>query len=328
MEKQLTIVYHLHMMYKQAKQSVLSILSQSDKNFDIICILDNIDSGLKKILDDKEITSHLAKNKNITFIVVDKTLGHSWCFNRANELLKTPYVYYASGGCIFDTNFIKEVSKKLETSKPDMLVFNYSKEMQRQFLDLTEKTDAYHFYLTFLNSYTNKIFKVAFLKDHNVKFAEFKHYTHYFIYNVLKNFPYIEQLDKILVDVHYAKHPGYNTYDVLTQFVKIYNEGKSTPFYKQFRDSIEYMFIRTALFTFLYYMYTNIYETNKKAFKLSIDRAIDALEKNVPNWKKNKYLLAQETLDNKFIWNYLKNFDGNIKRIVKAMEEATKNHAW
>ena len=157
---------------------------------------------------------------------------------------------------------------------------------------------------------------------------EFKHYTHLFIYKVLSNFPYIEQLQKILVDVHYAKHPGYNTYDVLTQFQKIYQDGKNTPFYKQFKDSIEYMVIRTALFTFLYYMYINLYETNRKAFKISIDRATSALEKHIPNWKKNKYLLADDTMDNKFIWEYLKKFDDNPKKIARAMEEAVKNHAW
>ena len=88
------------------------------------------------------------------------------------------------------------------------------------------------------------------------------------------------------------------------------------------------MFIRTALFTFLYYMYTNFYEANRKAFKISVERAIDALEKNIPNWRKNKYLVADDTMDNKLIWNYLKNFDPSIKKIAKFMEEAIKNHAW
>ena len=328
MAKQLTIVYHLHVAYDESKKSVKSILSQSDKNFDIICILDNIDSAIKKIIEDKEITSLMSKTKNVTFIVVDKTLGHSWCFNKAMELVKTPYLYYASGGCVFHTDFVKEVSKKLEAKKPDLLIFNYDEQTHKHFLELTEKTDSYHFYQTFLNSYTNKIFKCEFLKKHNIQFVEFKHYTHLFIYKVLSNFPYIEQLQKILVDVHYAKHPGYNTYDVLTQFQKIYKDGKKTEFYKQFKDSIEYMVIRTTLFTFLYYMYVNLYETNRKAFKISVDNAITALEKHIPNWRKNKYLLAEDTMDNKFIWEYLKHFDDNPKKIARSLEEAVKQHAW
>ena len=328
MAKQLTIVYHLHKSYNESKQSVKSILSQSDKNFDIICILDNIDTGIKKILVERDVTSLLSKTKNLTFIVVDKTLGHSWCFNRAMDEVKTPYVYFASGGCVFDKNFVKEVSKTLLAKKPDLLIFNYDQKTHKHFLELTEKTDNYHFYQTFLNSYTNKIFKFDFLKKHDIQFAEFKHYTHLFIYKVLSNFPYIEQLQKVLVDVHYAKHPGYNTYDVLTQFQKIYKHAKKTEFYKQFKDSIEYMYIRTALFTFLYYMYTNLYETNRKAFKISVERAVESLTKSIPNWKKNKYLLADDTMDNKYVWKYLKNFDSNPKKIAKAMEGAAKQHAW
>ena len=232
MTKQLTIVYHLHKMYDATKQSIKSVLSQNDKTFDIVCILDNIDNGIKKILEDREITTLLYKSKKISFIVVDKTLGHSWCFNKANELGKTPYVYYASSGCVFNTNFVKEVNKKLSAKKPDLLIFNYDEKHHKHFLQLTEKTDSYHFYQTFLNSYTNKIFKFKFLQEHKIKFAEFKHYTHLFIYNVLSNFPYIEQLQKVLVEVHFPKHPGYNTYDLLTQFQIIYKNARKTAFYK------------------------------------------------------------------------------------------------
>ncbi|MCF0124427.1 MAG: hypothetical protein HUJ68_01490 [Clostridia bacterium] len=104
-----------------------------------------------------------------------------------------------------------------------------------------------------------------------------------------------------MVDVTFSKHPGYNTYDVLSQFEEIYTKHKDSEFFKQFHDSIEYMFIRTAFFTFLYYMYRNTYKENKKAFKISVEKAANSVEKYAPNWRKNIYLNEKDTMDSPYI---------------------------
>ncbi|MCF0124428.1 MAG: hypothetical protein HUJ68_01495 [Clostridia bacterium] len=77
MEPKLTIVYHLHNSYVNTKESILSILSQTDKNFNVVCILDNIDNGIKKLLADKDIMGLANFKKGVSTIILDKTLGHS-----------------------------------------------------------------------------------------------------------------------------------------------------------------------------------------------------------------------------------------------------------
>ena len=77
METKLTIVYHLHNSYVNTKESIISLLTQTDKNFDVICILDNIDNGIKKLLVDKDIAKQATYKKGVATIVLDKTLGHS-----------------------------------------------------------------------------------------------------------------------------------------------------------------------------------------------------------------------------------------------------------
>ena len=77
MKKLLTIVCHLHFGYKDIRKAMMSILSQSDKNFDVICILDNINQSIKDILVEPEIDAVIKKANNISAIVVDKKLGHT-----------------------------------------------------------------------------------------------------------------------------------------------------------------------------------------------------------------------------------------------------------
>ena len=77
MEKLFTIICHLHFSYKDIRKAMMSILSQSDKNFNVICILDNIDQNIKDILVDPEIDAMIEKSENISAIVVDKKLGHT-----------------------------------------------------------------------------------------------------------------------------------------------------------------------------------------------------------------------------------------------------------
>ena len=330
MEKKLTIVYHLYQSHDRTREYIVSLLSQSDKNFNIICILDNIDDEIKSILNDKEIVQLILAN-TVSCMVVDKTLGHSWCFNQAYNMIQTPYVYFCANTqatSIFDANFVKEINEKLATCDPDLILFNFSEETLEHFMNLTQKQDEFHYYLTFFQSYLNKVLKMEFLKKHNIKFCEFKNYTHYIVYDIVSHYPFIEQIPKILITMYFNKHPGYNIYDVLTQFKKIYSECKDSPFFIQFKDSIEYMFIRTTLFTFIHYMYINLYKTNKKAFELSIEKAIEYIDRYAPNWKQNKYLNSKETLDRPAIREYLQHFDGDIRMIAEEMEKLEKENAW
>ena len=81
MEPKLTIVYHVHNSYVNTKESIISLLTQTDKNFNVICILDNIDDGIKSILNEKKVVSSLLENNvSCIVVVIGFNIGGKLCY--------------------------------------------------------------------------------------------------------------------------------------------------------------------------------------------------------------------------------------------------------
>ena len=319
---QLTIIYHLFNNSINLNNSLKSILEQEDQEFSIIFILDQTTEKVRESL--KEI-NFLKKVKHFKIISISQNLGHSYCFNFALPYIDTPYVYFASSSVVLKPNFVSSINNALKDKNDcDVGFFNvhnaYCKSLD---FSLLQDKIIEDLYLSFFNSYTNKIFNVEFLRKNKITITNFKHFTTLFLYNVFSKMKSWFVVNEQLVDLYLSSTKNYNTYDLVDQFSAMFGKYINDEFFVKNRKHIEYIAIRTILISFLHDVWVRTAH-NKKTFNNAVEYASKWLKTYIPNWSKNEILTSISNNDSRKIIQYLKTFIFKPKNIIKSFSSLEK----
>lgn len=102
-----SIIIPTYNMENHIKQTIMSVLSQSEKNFELIIIDDHSTDHTKKLI--KEI-----KDKRLRYIYNSKNLGKSLSRNKGIALSKGKILFFTDADCIVTRNWLEEGLKVLK----------------------------------------------------------------------------------------------------------------------------------------------------------------------------------------------------------------------
>ena len=315
----LTIVYHLNEFSKTLSDSIMSLINQSSNDFELILIADETS---------KEVQNHFAQFdlnkafKKIKYIKIDQKLGHSYCNNLAMKYVETPYVYFSSNNVVYNKDFVKIINETVENENYDVILFNTNDKSKFSPNIRTEKSEVIinNLYVVVLGTITDKVISAKLLKDKNIMFENFHHYTSLYTLKVCEHIKKIKNIDKQLLQVFPQSNINYNIYDIVNQNNHILADLNSK-FYKANKDDIDYTIIRNCLYTFLARFSVENKWQNNNGFKRAVTYANDWLKLHLPDWRNNKILNSANNLDNQKIVNYLSHYP---KLFVSVRDELKK----
>ncbi len=318
----LTIVYRLTNIANSLDKSFQSLLNQTNKNFELIIIADDTSKSIQKYFADINLNGCF---KSIKYIKTNQKLGAAYCFNLSLKYLNTPYAYFTDARVVFNKNFVDGFEKNLDKDNADIFVCN---TLDGTILSkITRKTDyninTSKLYSMLLGNLSNKIISTSLFKNNKVEYTSFHHYTFLDTLKLFEHVNKVKVIKSMIVKIFTNNNPNYNIYDIVDQNNFILSKSHAN-YYKKNTDDINYVIIRTILFTFLSRIaIQNKWECNH-AFKNAYNYAIEWLKAYIPNWKKNKILSSSNNLDNKKVVGYLKKFSNQFKTTFYELKKLFK----
>lgn len=196
----ISIIIPVYNVEKYLARCIDSILLQSFKDFEVICINDGSkDNSLKILKKYKNIDNRIK-------VINKKNEGSGEARNRGLELARGKYISFVDSDDWLNENFLEVMYKKIINSEYDIvmcnpiIVYNKNKEILRtgKFKELDFKKNPFEI-IEILNMpiIWNKLYKKEILLKHNIKFPKFLYHQDVeFLYKVLVNTKKIYKIEK------------------------------------------------------------------------------------------------------------------------------------
>lgn len=244
MEKFFSIIIPIYNCEEYLNKCLNSVLSQTFSSFEIICVNDGSKDNSLKILKEFE-----TKDKRIK-IINKKNEGQGIARNLALEMAEGKYVLCLDSDDWLEEGALKKLFQKLESLKPDILIFNYKK-----FDETTKKSKEIFYNKPFYERFEEKLFSKEEAKDilFSINALPFKVYRREFlIENNIKYAPtrFIEDHSFMIKAFLLAE-----SFCCLNEFISNYRVHSNST------TSLSYKYIDA--FEKVFYLCTNIFEKYK-----------------------------------------------------------------
>ena len=321
----ISVIVPIYNAEKYLKDCLDSLVNQTLNNIEIILIDDGSTDKSSKIVD-----KYASKYSNVIAKHV-KNGGVSKARNRGLKLAKGDYIAFIDSDDSIDLTtyekmYYKAISNDLDIVGCNTYIIYPGKLVNcNSNIPLLSKENEDDKKITLIYSYAviwNKIYKRSLLE--NIEFKEGSNFCEdvEFLYHVIPKANSFGNVNEYLYN--YIQHEGSLTYvydkklyqliDNFDGLVKLYKKEKP---YKNYKDEIEYSYVRYLYGTFI----KRLSKTkDKKKFDEGVELVKDKVTKNYPNYKKNKYI---KRLNPKNI--YLKLFNNKIAHLIYKLERNKKN---
>jgi len=303
---------------KYLKKCLDSVVNQTYDNIEIIIINDgSIDNSLNII------KSYSKKDKRIKLI--DKiNEGQAKARNIALENVTGDYCLFVDSDDYIELNMISDLLEVANTNNSDIvssdlmrIYENGSKSVMIGFQKITDDNN-----INFMLSDPGpcaKLFKTKFLKEQNFTFLEKRIYEDLAIIPSLAiNARQIDYINNAYYNYIIHKNSTMNQ----TSFNKKLNdifyslENLKNNFDSKYIEELEYIYIKYLLHD----ASLRFLNFNCKESKQSLNKIINIMHKEYPNWKNNKYLYLmnkKELILTKIIYNKLYFIYNIYRKVVK-----------
>ncbi|HWY80114.1 MAG TPA: glycosyltransferase [Candidatus Sulfotelmatobacter sp.] len=126
-----TIIIITYNMGNQINKAIMSVLSQTERNFELLIIDDGSTDNTKQILNE-------INDKRINYIQTYKNSGKSFARNNAIKKSKSNFLFFTDADCIVTKNWLKSGLKSLENNNcvgVEGRIFYISKKYKRTYSD-------------------------------------------------------------------------------------------------------------------------------------------------------------------------------------------------
>ena len=288
MEKKVSVIIPVHNSSKYLKKCLDSVLKQTYKNIEVICIENGSkDNSLEILKQYKTIKTYSLKESGI-----------SLARNYGIEKAKGDYLYFLDSDDYIKENLIEKLVKKLEKDKSDLCYAKYYSVYEDN--KKLEKTDMYTFdtldkkeiinNLHNINLGAPKLYKKEIITNNDVTFPLNTKYED--VYFVLK---YIYFSNKIsMVNEYLYYYVIHDNSETTTMDKKVFDIFKIVKLCEKIYSKKEIENTVVKLLTI--YNIRQRYQKNSGLRNKFIDESFSHLNKNYQNWKKCKYLKERNKL--------------------------------
>ncbi len=180
-----SVIIPVYNVEKYLKEAIESVINQTFKNIEIICVNDASPDNCAQILAD-----YASKDARIKIITHNTNRGLSCARNSGLDIAKGEYIYFLDSDDYYDTTLI-EKTLKLFSDKIDIVTFNLKKfyELDERNCDITyssERTCNRNYsreqqgihkvdnkiYEIIMEESCRNVFKNSLIKKYNIRFAE------------------------------------------------------------------------------------------------------------------------------------------------------------
>ncbi len=296
-------------------KTLVSIKEQTSDDYEIVLI---DDSGFRPKSPLLEFMNECFYNigKQIQVITNLRSQGFSYCINTAISIAQGDFFMIADEGQIIHKTAVAVLKEKLEIyqvehKKVDMF------EFRLYYANSKEKSEIWNKCNVLLSPKNNKellayvscslftkIFRRNLILQKNIKLLDYRRTDIFFIYNALVyNRGYVAIKD-VLVDYELGI-VNYSVFDLIKQWIYIFNLYRDLNLYREYQEELEYAFIRFYLVTFLEIVSL---QNNKRLSIKAIHSAENKLERRYKSFMKNKYLKNVKEQKFKMIVDDIKGF--------------------
>lgn len=321
----ISVIVPIYNAEKYLKDCVDSLVNQTLKNMEIILIDDGSTDKSSNIVD-----SYAKKYSNVIAKHV-KNGGVSKARNKGLSLAKGEYIAFIDSDDYIDLTTYEKMYYKASSNDLDIVGCNTNIIYPGRLVNcnsnipLLSKDNENDKKITLIYSYAviwNKIYKRKILD--NITFKEGSNFCEdvEFLYHVIPKANGFGNVNEY--SYNYVQHEGSLTYvydkklyqliDNFDGLVKLYKKEKP---YKDYKDEIEYSYVRYLYGTFI----KRLSKTkDKEKFDEGVELVLEKVNKTFPNYKKNKYI-KRFSLKN----IYLKKFGKKVAHLVYKIEKNRKN---
>ncbi len=284
MKDLISIIVPVHNSSKYLEKCINSLINQTYKNIEIICIENgSTDNGL-------EI---LNKYKDKIKILIQKNPGLSLARNTGIKNSNGKYISFVDSDDNVLPTFIEELYNVIKTTDADISVCNYNEILEENketkkissFPNETIKEKEIKENLVNFNyAIWNKLYKKDIITKNKIYFPEnIKYEDIPFVLKYLINAKSISKTEKYLYNYYIHKNSEQTTVDKrIFDIIDIMDICKTMTD----KNKLEDLYIK-HLTT---YSLKTRYMKNNKDRNLFINTCYNELNENYPNWKKSKYI--------------------------------------
>ena len=291
-----SIIVPVYNVEEYLSECLDSLVNQTLRDIEIIVVNDGTKDNSQKIID-----KYTKKYKNVKAYKKENG-GLSSARNYGLKYANGEYIAFVDSDDWIETDMYEKMYNKAVENDFDMVVcglrYVYEDNYKNKCVSSNIKNDIYTrrgIKKSMLNIYPaawNKIFNKR-LFDHKVFFKEKVWFEDVeFIYRL---YPYINSVGVIDETFYnYRQREGsitstfderlFNYIDNFNGIVEYYKENN---FYDEYRDELEYCYVRYIYATFIK---SAAKSGNKNMYDKAVISAIDNVKKQFPHYKKNKYL--------------------------------------
>ena len=288
MKSKVSIIIPVHNSEMYLKKCIESVLKQTYRNIEVICI-DNgsKDNSLEILKQYKTIKTYSLKESGIS-------LARNYGIKKA----KGEYLYFLDSDDYIKENLIEKLVKKLEKDKSDLCYAKYYSVYEEE--NKIEKTELYTFdtlnkkqiitNLHNINLGAPKLYKTEIITDNNINFPLNTKYED--VYFVLKYLYFSNKISMVNEYLYY--YLIHSNSETTTMDSRVFDILKIIKLYEKIYDKDEIENVTVKLLTT--YTIRQRYQKNNKIRNKFIDEAFNHLNMNYQNWKKCKYLKERNKL--------------------------------
>lgn len=280
----ISIIIPVYNCQDYLKRCLDSVFLQDYSNYEVICI----DDG------STDDSAQIAKEYNVRYYYQENS-GQAVARNKGIELAKGEWLCFVDSDDAIQPNYL---SKMYEATNNDIDIVvcrikrinedeSYNIDVMKK-LGIINNKEAL---VTVNLGPTNKLIRKEVIKDSRFAGDKLRFEDVIFTTELLANSRHINIIDDILYDYYIRENSTMRKFDnTLNDIFIILDRLINKPFYKDYKDEIDYIVFKNGLFGHL----SRIIYFDSRTINKELKKADDYIKKNVPDYKKNKYIMSDK----------------------------------
>lgn len=305
-----------------------SLVNQTKKDIEIIAVNDGSKDDSLKILEEYE-----SKYPKLVKVLSQENQGLSVTRNNGIKVAKGKYVFFVDSDDVVKTDVLEKLWKKVEEYEYDFIAYDveliYPEKtviVKSGIIDDKKELTKEDKNKLFQDMYCvawNKLYKRDLFNDENMLFTPGIWFEDVLVlHKLIPNLKSIAHIDFAGYEYYQRENSITYTYSeklidihfVMESILKYYRDAN---FFDKYKDELEYMYVRYMYATYIKRLSKS---KDKKRFNEGVDFVISEVNKNFPDYKKNKYLNGKG-----FKSLYLKHFNKLLANAIYCLEKNKMN---